>query len=144
MARCRAAARRSASISAGPPNGAAFRPAWAASSTTPPTRMARSGVRWKINTPWLASSTAGIPGMTAPRMLATACAAVRQPEHGHGLDPALGAAVRHRVRGRVRRMRVQDAADVGVVLVHGRVHGHHGALDGREVTFEQGYVQPDP
>ena len=44
-----------------------------------PTRMARSGVRWKISTPWLASSTAGTPAITAPRMLATASADPRGP-----------------------------------------------------------------
>ena len=54
-------------------------PAWAASSTTPPTRMASSGVRWNTSTPWLASSTAGTPGVTEARMLATACAEPRGP-----------------------------------------------------------------
>src|SRR5580692_3393575 len=86
MARCRAAARRPGSISAGPPSGAAFRPAWAASSTTPPTRMARSGVRWKTSTPWLASRTAGTPGTTAARMPAMAWSEPR-PVAGHRHRP---------------------------------------------------------
>ena len=38
-----------------------------------------SGVRWKTSTPWLASSTAGVPGMTAARMLATAWSDPRGP-----------------------------------------------------------------
>ncbi len=39
---------------------------------------------------------------------------------------------------------MQDAADLRVVGVHGRVHGDHGALDGRQLTFQQCSVQPDP
>ena len=53
--------------------------ACAASSTTPPTRIARSGVRWKTSTPWLASSTAGTPGVIAARMFAIASADPRGP-----------------------------------------------------------------
>ena len=51
MARCRATARSSSAISTGPPMLAALRPAWAASSTTPPTKMASSAVRWNTRTP---------------------------------------------------------------------------------------------
>ena len=63
-------------------------PACAASSTTPPTRMASSGVRWKTSTPWLASSTAGTPGVTAARMWATASAEPRGPYPATGTPAA--------------------------------------------------------
>jgi hypothetical protein len=41
-------------------------------------------------------------------------------------------------------MGVQHTANVRVVLVHGRVHRDHGALDGRQVTLERRPVQTDP
>jgi hypothetical protein len=41
-------------------------------------------------------------------------------------------------------MRVQDAADIHVIRIHGRVHSDHGALDGWQLAFEQGSVQTDP
>ena len=37
---------------------------------------------------------------------------------------------------------MHDAADIGVIGVHGRMHGDHGALNGRQVALEQGPVQP--
>jgi hypothetical protein len=64
-------------MSKGRPMPRALMPAWAASSTTPPTRIASSGVRWKTSAPWFASSTAGTPGVTAARMLATTSLEVR-------------------------------------------------------------------
>jgi hypothetical protein len=39
---------------------------------------------------------------------------------------------------------VQDTADLGTIGVHGGVHGDDGALDRRQVTLQQGAVQPDP
>ena len=64
----------------------------------------------------------------------------RQAEHGQGFDPTSDRTVGHGVGGRVRRMRVKDAADVEVVRVHRRVHGDHGTLDGRQITLQEGSV----
>ena len=77
IARWSAAARISLGMATGPPRAMALIAALAASSTTPPVRTASSGVRWKTSTPWLARSTAGTPGRTAARMLATACSEPR-------------------------------------------------------------------
>ena len=40
-------------------------------------------------------------------------------------------------------MRVDDAADLGMILVEGGVHGHHGTLDGRQLALEERPVEGD-
>jgi len=87
-------------------------------------------------------------------MLATACSeprgpyaatghAVGQPEHREGLDPAGDGAVGDSERRRIRRMRVDHAADVGAVVVHGRMHRHDRALDRGQLALQERPVQRD-
>ncbi len=67
-----------------------------------------------------------------------------QPEHGQGFYPAADGTAGHRIGGGIRRMGVHHTADVWVVGVHGCVHGDHGALDRRQVTFQERPVQSYP
>ena len=67
-----------------------------------------------------------------------------QTEHGQRLDPAADGLAGHRVGRGVGRVGVQDAANLRMVGVHGRVHGDHRALDRRQFTFQQRSIQPDP
>ena len=113
IARWSAAARRSSGSSPGPPSACALMAAWAASSTTPPTRTARSGVRWKTSTPWFASSTAGTPGRTAARMLATACSEPRGPYAAIGTPSASPNIARASIQQAIGRLATANAVAYG-------------------------------
>ena len=65
----------------------------------------------------------------------------RQAEHRHRLDPAPDRAPRDGKGRGVRRVGVEDTADVRVIDVHGRVHGDDRALDRWQLPFQEGAVE---